>query len=261
MADRITAPKLRAMKLRSEAIVCVTAYDAYFGSLADRAGVDVVLVGDSVGNTLLGYPNTIPVTLEQMLHHTAAVRRGVERALLVGDMPFGSYQSSVAQSVDSAVAFMKAGAEAVKLEGEYCQEIAALVKAGIPVMGHLGMTPQSVNKFGGHKLQGTGPDGGRLIEAAKRIQEAGAFSIVLELIPASLAADVSAALEIPTIGIGAGLCCDGQIQVLHDILGMSSQVYKHARAFVDGQEILLRGLADYANSVRGRTFPTEENSF
>ncbi|MFI5385371.1 MAG: 3-methyl-2-oxobutanoate hydroxymethyltransferase [Fimbriimonadales bacterium] len=261
MSEKVTAPKVKAMKQRSEKIVCATAYDAYFGRLMDEAGVDVVLVGDSLGNVLLGYETTLPVTLEQMVHHTAATRQGVRRAMFLADMPFGSYQSSIAQCVDSAVALMKAGAEGVKLEGEYCDEIGALFRAGIPVMGHLGMTPQSVNKFGGPKVQGKGAQGNTIIEAAKRLEDAGAFSIVLELIPGDLAADVTAAVGIPTIGIGAGPCCDGQIQVMHDILGLSSQDFKHARRFVEGERILLEGLKQYTVAVRGKSFPAEENTF
>jgi 3-methyl-2-oxobutanoate hydroxymethyltransferase len=261
MADKVTGPKLKAMKQRSEKIVCVTAYDAYFGRLMDEAGVDVVLVGDSLGNVLLGYETTVPVTLEQMVHHTAAVRRGVSRAMLVADMPFGSYQSSVAQCVDSAVALMKAGAEAVKLEGDYFDEIAALTKAGIPVMGHLGMTPQSVNKFGGFRVQGKGLAGREVIASAKRLEEAGAIAMVLELIPGNLASDVTAEVSVPTIGIGAGPCCDGQIQVMHDILGMSQEVFKHAKRFVEGEKLMLEGLKEYTASVRGKAFPSEENTF
>jgi 3-methyl-2-oxobutanoate hydroxymethyltransferase len=249
------------MKQRSEKIVCVTAYDAYFGRLMDEAGVDVVLVGDSLGNVLLGYDTTVPVTLEQMIHHVKAVRRGVSRSMLVADMPFGSYQSSVSQCVDSAVALMKAGAEAVKLEGEYYEEIVALTKAGIPVMGHLGMTPQSVNKFGGFKVQGKGVEGRSVIEAAKGLEEAGAFAMVLELIPGNLASDVTAEVGIPTIGIGAGPCCDGQIQVMHDILGLSNAEFKHARRFVQGENLLLDGLRRYTESVRSKSFPSEENTF
>lgn len=261
MTDKVTAPKLKAMKQRSEKIVCVTAYDAYFGRLMDEAGADVVLVGDSLGNVLLGYETTIPVSLDAMIHHTAATRAGVKRAMFLADMPFGSYQSSIAQCVDSAVALMKAGAEGVKLEGEYFDEIAALVKAGIPVMGHLGMTPQSVNVFGGPKVQGKGERGKAIVEAAKRMEEAGAFSIVLELVPGDLASDVTAEVGIPTIGIGAGPCCDGQIQVMHDILGLSSQEFKHARRFVDGEAILREGLVRYTGAVRDRSFPSEDNTF
>ncbi len=261
MADKITAPKLKAMKQRSEKIVCVTAYDAFFGGLMDRAGVDLILVGDSLGNVILGYETTVPVTLADMVHHTRAVRPSVSRAMLLSDMPFGSFQASVAQCVDSAVALMKAGAEGVKLEGEYCDEIRALTKAGIPTMGHLGMTPQSVNKFGGFKVQGKGSDGAGLIEAAHRLEDAGAFAIVLELMPGNLAADISAAVEIPTIGIGAGPCCDGEIQVMHDILGLSEGKFKHSRRFAEAGAIMQKAVEDYASAVRAKTFPTEDNTF
>lgn len=261
MADKMTAPKILEMKARGEKVVCVTAYDAYLGRLADLSGVDLVLVGDSLGNVVLGYPNTIPVTLEEMLHHVRAVRRGVVRAHLVADMPFGSYNSSTAQAVDSAVALMKAGAESVKLEGDYPEAIAAMVHAGIPVMGHVGMTPQSVNKFGGFRVQGKGDGGDAVIEAAKSIADAGAYSIVLELIPAVLSKKVTQAVSIPTIGIGAGPECDGQIQVFHDILGLGPETFRHSKRFVDGEKLLLDGLASYASAVRSTEFPTSEHGF
>src|SRR5688572_9369275 len=195
MADKVTAPRIRAMKEAGDKIVCLTAYDAYFGRLADQAGVDLVLVGDSLANVILGYPNTVPVTLEEMAHHVRAVRRGVSRALLVADLPFGSYNASVEQAVNSAVELMKAGAEAVKLEGEYSEAISAMVKAGIPVMGHVGMTPQSVHNFGGFKLQGKGKSAEPVLQAAKAVEQAGAFSIVLELIPATLSKSITEALS------------------------------------------------------------------
>lgn len=261
MADKVTAPKIRAMKGSGNKVVSVTAYDAYFGRLADEAGVDFILVGDSVANVVLGYPNTVPVTLEEITHHVRAVRRGVSRALLVADLPFGSYNSSVAQAVDSAVVLMKAGAEAVKLEGEYPEAIAAMVKAGIPVMGHVGMTPQSVNVFGGFRVQGKGDAGDRVLESAQAIDDAGAFSIVLELIPAHLAKRITEAISIPTIGIGGGPDCDGQIQVIHDILGLSSDTFKHAKRYAEGESAFLKGLRDYSCEVRNETFPMAENSF
>jgi len=261
MADKMTAPKLRAMKARGEKVVCITAYDAYFGRLADEAGVDAILVGDSAANVVLGYPNTLFVTLEEMLHHVRAVRRGVQRALLVADMPFGSYNSSTAQAVDSAVAFMKEGAEAVKLEGDYPEAIRAIVKAGIPVMGHLGMTPQSVNNFGGFKVQGKGESGETVLEQAVSIAEAGAFSMVLELIPKGLAARVTEKVAVPTIGIGAGPGCDGQIQVIHDVLGLANETYRHAKRYVEGEAIALQGLKEYTCEVRNEVFPSTENSF
>jgi 3-methyl-2-oxobutanoate hydroxymethyltransferase len=259
MSDKVTAPRIRAMKGR-ERIVSITAYDAPMGKLADEAGVDFVLVGDSVGDVILGYTSTVPVTLEEMLHHTRAVRRGVKRALLVADMPFGSYQPSIEAAMESAVALMKAGAEAVKVEGA-TECIAAMVRAGIPVMGHVGLTPQSVFAFGGHKVQGKGEDADAVIAAAQNVQEQGAFAIVLELVPVALAARITRCLDIPTIGIGAGIQCDGQIQVLNDVLGLSERSFRHAKAFVDSRALAQKGLADYVAEVRSGTFPEERNSF
>jgi 3-methyl-2-oxobutanoate hydroxymethyltransferase len=261
MPDKVTAPKIRAMRERGENIVCLTAYDAIFGAMADAAGVDLVLVGDSVGNTTLGYPSTVPVTMDEMLHHTRATARGVKRALLVADLPFGSYQASVDDAVNNAVALVKAGAEAVKLEGAYEQAIAAITKAGIPVMGHVGMTPQSVNIFGGHRVQGKGDAGESVIEAAKAVEAAGAFSIVLELIPADLAQRVTESITVPTIGIGAGAGCSGQIQVLTDILGLERQSFRHAKKYTDGYRCLMGAMEQYADDVRKGTFPGPENSF
>jgi 3-methyl-2-oxobutanoate hydroxymethyltransferase len=261
MPDKVTVPRIRTMRERGEPIVCVTAYDSVFGELADAAGVDIVLVGDSVGNVLLGYESTLPVTLDQMIHHTRATRAGVQRALLVADMPFGSYNSSIAQAVDSAVALMKVGAQAVKLEGDYPEAVAAIIRAGIPVMGHLGMTPQSVNVFGGHRVQGKGDAGDSVVATAKRIDEAGAFGAVLELIPAALAERITASVGMATIGIGAGIGCSGQIQVMHDVIGLSTQSFRHARAFAPGRECLLDGLRQYTEEVRGATFPRPENGF
>jgi len=261
MAEKVTAPKIRAMKASGNKIVCLTAYDAYFGKLADEAGVDLILVGDSVANVCLGYPNTVPITLEEMLHHMRAVRRGVERAHLVGDLPFGSYNASVEQAVESAVLMMKSGAESVKLEGNYPEAITAMVKAGIPVMGHVGMTPQSVHNFGGFRVQGKGSQADTVLEAAQSVQNAGAYAIVLELIPAELSRKITESLDIPTIGIGGGPECDGQIQVIHDILGLGSEVFKHAKRYADGESLFRNGIENYAAEVRNRSFPAPENSF
>jgi 3-methyl-2-oxobutanoate hydroxymethyltransferase len=261
MRDKVTVPKIRAMRERGERIVCLTAYDAAFGEIADSAGVDLVLVGDSVGNVMLGYPSTVPVTLEEMVHHTRATAAGVKRALVVADLPFGSYQASIEQAVTSAVALMKAGAEAVKLEGNYPEAVAALVRAGIPAMGHVGMTPQSVHQFGGHRVQGKGDDGHRIVQVAQQLEEAGAFSIVLELIPADLAEKVTETLTIPTIGIGAGAGCSGQIQVLHDVLGLTRQRFRHAKVYADGWSCLSGAIESYVAEVRDSSFPRPENSF
>lgn len=261
MDRKVTAPAVKAMKGGDRKIVCVTAYDFVTGWIADEAGVDLVLVGDSVGNVVLGLPNTLPVTLAHMAHHTSAVSRGVERALLVADMPFGSYNSSAAQAVESAVTLVQSGAEAVKLEGLYLDEIERIVKAGIPVMGHLGMTPQSVNNFGGFKVQGRGEAGPALLEAARSLQNAGVFGIVLELIPSDLAESVTRSVDVPTIGIGAGAACDGQIQVFHDVAGLGKESFRHAKRFAEGAAELKRAVSDYADEVRSGAFPTRDHGF
>lgn len=258
-AAKVTAPSVLAMK-GQERIVCLTAYDRTMGQFADAASVDLVLVGDSMGNTVLGYGSTLPVTMDDTVHHVRAVAAGVQRALLVADLPFGSYNCGVDMAVDAAVACVKAGAEAVKLEGEYTDEIRAIVKAGIPVMGHVGFTPQSVHNFGGHKVQGK-TNSEQILDAARRIAESGAFAIVLELMPASLAAQITKEIGVPTIGIGAGPSCDGEIQVWHDILGLSDRVYKHSRVFAQVGRLTRRGVGDYVKSVKSREFPNDENSF
>jgi len=249
------------MRTKGEKVVCITAYDAVFGELADAAGADIVLVGDSVGNTVLGYSSTIPVNLEDMVHHTRAVRRGVKRALLIADLPFGSYQSSTEQAVQAAVALVKAGAQAVKLEGSYTQAIAEIIRAGIPVMGHVGMTPQSINLYGGFRVQGKGDHAQGVLNAAKQVQNAGAFAIVLELIPAALSAQITDLLHIPTIGIGAGVNCSGQVQVIYDVLGLSQTPLKHAKSYVAGRESLVSAIKQYTSDVREGVFPGDENSF
>lgn len=259
-APHMTAPRIRAMKSKGEKVVCLTAYDVLTGALADQAGADLVLVGDSVGNTVLGYDTTIPVDLEDIAHHVRAARRGVRRAMLVADMPFGSYGASVSQAVLSAVTLMKAGADGVKLEGAYIEEIEAIRKAGIPVMGHVGMTPQSVNNFGGFRVQGRGEDADRVLAEALKIEGAGAFSIVLELIPRVLATRITDSLSIPTIGIGAGPGCAGEIQVIHDILGLAPEVFRHTRPYAEGRSIFQEALGRFVQDVRKGDFPTEENA-
>lgn len=260
MVDRMTAPLVRTMKESGAKIVAVTAYDSFSGALVDEAGADIALVGDSVGNVLLGYESTLPVTMEDMVHHTAAVARVVNRPLLVADMPFGSYQSSVAQAVESGVRLVRAGAHAVKLEGAYIDAITALVMAGIPVMGHLGMTPQSVHKFGGHKVQGKGAAEEALVEDAKRLESAGVFAIVLELVPAVAAKRVTESINIPTIGIGAGPHCDGQVQVFHDLLGLTKHKFRHAKRYIEGYDLMLDGVRRYICEVRAGEFPESEHS-
>lgn len=260
MGKRVTAPKLRAMRAAGERIVCVTAYDAAFGALADEAGADVILVGDSVANVLLGMPETTGVGLAEIVHHVRAARAGVTRALLVADLPFGSYGASVAQAVESAATLIRTGAEAVKLEGDHPEAVAACVRAGIPVMGHLGFTPQSVNLFGGHKVQGRGDAADAIVDAARRLAESGAFGVVLELVPAELATRITQEVDLPTIGIGAGAGCDGQIQVLHDVLGLSERTFRHAKPYLDGRGLILQALRDYTDEVRAGAFPTEANA-
>lgn len=248
-------------KLNGEPVVCVTAYDALSAELAQAAEVDVVLVGDSLGNVVLGYPTTVPVTMEDMIHHLAAVRRFVNGPLLVADLPFGSYNVSTEQAIENSIRLMKAGAEAVKLEGDYPQAVEGIVRAGIPVMGHVGFTPQSVHRFGGHRVQGRGETGSSIQEVCLSLQHAGVFSIVLELMPADLSKTITEQLRIPTIGIGAGAHCDGQIQVFHDIMGLTNLRLKHAKQYVNGREQMLQAMETYVAEVKTKQFPTEDNSF
>jgi 3-methyl-2-oxobutanoate hydroxymethyltransferase len=249
-------------KSASKPIVCLTAYDALDAELCELAEVDCVLVGDSVANARLGFPTTVHADLDMMVHHVSAVRRGLITPFLVADMPFGSYGISVAQTCDHAARLMKAGANAVKLENDYTEEIAALVKMGIPVMGHVGMTPQSVHAMGGFRVQGREEEDAQLIlEKALSIEKAGAFAIVLELVPAQLAIEITSKLTIPTIGIGAGSGTSGQIQVITDILGLGAMKFKHARAFVDGRALFLEAIKAYATDTKSGSFPNEENAF
>ncbi len=265
MAEKITIRTLQQMKAKGQRLVAITAYDYPSAQLADAAGVDVVLVGDSLGNTILGYETTLPVQLEEMLHHLRAVRRGVRRALLVADMPFLSYGVSVEDAVYNAGKLMQAGAEAVKVEGaspRVLESIRAMVAIGIPVMAHLGLTPQSIHQFGGYRLQGrTASEQEALLQAAQKVQDAGAFCLVLELIPASLAKRITESILIPTIGIGAGVHCDGEIQVWHDILGLSEKQFKHTKRYAELREIIVNALRQYADEVRQHQFPTPEHSF
>jgi 3-methyl-2-oxobutanoate hydroxymethyltransferase len=247
-------------------ITCLTAYDYPTARLLDEAGVDILLVGDSLAMVVLGYESTLPVTLEEMLHHTRAVRRGTRRALLVADMPYGSYHDDPMEAVRHAVRFVKeAGAEAVKIEGgeRRMELIARLVEAEIPVMGHIGLTPQSVNAFGGFRVQGrTEEAGDQLLRDARAVEAAGAFAVVLESIPRELAARITAELKIPTIGIGAGPDCDGQVLVIHDMLGLSfGHKPKFARRYADVGEILSRAAAEYCRDVRQGSFPSDEESY
>lgn len=261
MSERITAPSLKRMRSAGEKIVCLTAYDFPSALIADAAGVDVILVGDSVGNVIQGHPTTIPVELEDICYHVRCVRPGCSRALLVADLPFGSYNVSPEQAIASSIKLMKAGADAVKLEGDYSEAIRGIVKAGIPVMGHVGFTPQSIHNFGGARVQGRGEDADTVFANAVSIETAGAFGIVLELIPAELASRITDALSIATIGIGAGANCSGEIQVWHDILGLSEKQHKHTKFFLNGREAMTKAVSEYASDVRTGKFPKPENEF
>ncbi len=247
-------------------ITCLTAYDYPTARLLDEAGVDILLVGDSLGMVVLGYESTLPVTMEEMLQCTRAVRRGTRHALLVADMPYGSYHDDPAEAVRHAIRFVKeAGAEAVKLEGgeRRMELIARLVDAEIPVMGHIGLTPQSVNAFGGFRVQGKSEEAGeQLLRDARAVEAAGAFSIVLESIPRELAARITAKLKIPTIGIGAGPDCDGQVLVIHDLVGLSfGHKPKFARRYANVGEMISRAAAEYCRDVQQGSFPSDEESY
>jgi 3-methyl-2-oxobutanoate hydroxymethyltransferase len=262
--DKITAPIIRDRKGK-EKITMLTAYDYSMAGILDEAGVDVILVGDSLGNVMLGYPNTLPVTVNEMIHHTKAVVRAVKRALVVTDMPFMSYQESVEQARKNAGRMIKdTGAEAVKVEGGQRMHdvIRAIVDIDIPVMAHIGLTPQSVNAFGGHKVQGKGTAEERLIEDARAVEEAGAFSVVLESIPRGLATKITEMLHIPTIGIGAGPDCDGQVLVINDLLGIAGQYRpKFVKTYVNLKEHIDKGVKEYIEEVRTGIFPDDARSY
>jgi 3-methyl-2-oxobutanoate hydroxymethyltransferase len=268
---KVTVPDIRSRKSvtsspEASKIVCVTAYDFPTGRVVDDAGVDIALVGDSLAMVVLGYENTLSVTVDEMLHHTRAVRRGVRRALLVADMPFGSYHTDPWESVRQALRFVKeGGAEAVKIEGgeRRMELIARLVDAEIPVMGHIGLTPQSVHAFGGFRVQGKTLEGAeQLFRDARAIEAAGAFSIVLESIPRELASEITRELHIPTIGIGAGPDCDGQVLVLHDLIGLAfGHAPKFARRYADVAGSISRAVTQYAEDVRTGHFPADEESY
>jgi 3-methyl-2-oxobutanoate hydroxymethyltransferase len=269
---KVTVPELLQRKslaadsTNKKKITCLTAYDYPTARLMDEAGVDVVLVGDSVAMVVLGYESTLPLTMEESLHHTKAVRRGVQRALVVADMPFGTYQGDVNEAVQNAVRFVKeAGAEAVKVEGgeRRLEVIARLTEAEIPVMGHVGLTPQSVNAMGGYRVQGKTAGGAeQLLRDARAVEAAGAFAIVLEGIPRELAAEITKSVRIPTIGIGAGPDCDGQILVLHDLLGLTFQEPpKFARRYANVGEVISQAVREYCADVHSGSFPSDAESY
>ncbi len=263
---RTTTRTLQEMKRRGEPIVALTAYDYLFARLVDEAGVDVVLVGDSLGQVVLGHDSTLAVTLDDMVHHARAVRRGVEHALLVVDMPFLSFHVAPDETVRNAGRLIaETGAEAVKLEGgseRTCEHVDRLVSAGIPVMGHVGLTPQSVHALGGYRVQGRDEEAAeRIRQETRRLADAGCFAIVLELLPAGLAEEITAASPVPTIGIGAGVGCDGQVLVLYDMLGLNDAFQpRFLRRFADLAGETRRGLADYVGAVRSRDYPGPEHS-
>lgn len=264
---RITVRDLLESKQRGEKIVALTAYDYTFARIVDESGVDIILVGDSVGQIIAGHDSTLPVTIDDMIYHGRAVRRAVRHALVVIDMPFLSFQISPEETLRNAGRILKeTGAEAVKLEGgdeESSRHVHTLVRAGIPVMGHLGLTPQSVNVLGGYRVQGReSAAADRLREDAGRLEAAGAFSMVLELVPGKLAGEISRAVSIPTIGIGAGADVDGQVLVLYDMLGLNDTFSpRFLRHFATLAEQSRKGIADYASAVRDGSFPATEHTF
>lgn len=263
-APRVTTRDIRERKGKRK-VVALTCYDTPTARILDRCGVEILLVGDSLGNVVLGYPNTIPVTLDDMIHHARAVMRANPRGLVVVDMPFGSFQVSVERALEAAARMLKeTGADAVKLEGGRRVEnaVAALTDAGIPVMGHLGLTPQSVLQFGGYRVQGRGAEGERLIEDARSLEAAGCFAMVLESIPAQLAQRVTSEIGIPTIGIGAGPSCDGQVLVLHDMLGLYEDFQpKFVKRYANLASTIEEAVRRYAHDVEQGTFPGPEHTF
>ena len=266
MADKVTVPEIHAMKQRGEKITCLTAYDYSFARILDGAGVDILLVGDSLGCVVQGHETTLPVTMDEMIYHTRTVVRGRKRALVVGDMPFLSFQVSKEQAILNAGRFLQeAGAEAVKLEGGVAMRdtLEAIVQIGIPVMGHIGLTPQSVHRFGGYKIQGKNKDRREtILNDAVAVQESGAFAVVLEGMPTELAKEITARLTIPTIGIGAGMHCDGQVLVIHDMLGLFDDFKpKFVKRYAELKGVMTNAVKDFIAEVREQKFPGKEHSF
>ncbi|MFH1647493.1 MAG: 3-methyl-2-oxobutanoate hydroxymethyltransferase [Chloroflexota bacterium] len=263
---RVTINQIREMKAKGEKITMLTAYDYVTAKIVDEAGVPLILVGDSLGMVVLGYESTIPVKIEEMLHHTKAVVRGAKKALVIGDMPFMTYHVSVEDALRNAARFIQdAGCQAVKLEGgvTVAEKVRRIVDCGIPVMGHIGLTPQSIHQFGGHKIQGKTPEAARrLLEDAAALEKAGAFAVVLETVPAPLATLITRKIGIPTIGIGAGAGCDGQVQVINDILGSYTDfVPKHAKQYAKLVDIMSTAVSEYQKEVKSGEFPTDAQSF
>ena len=266
MGRKMTAPEIRGMKERGEKIVCLTAYDYCFARILDEAGIDLMLVGDSLGSVVQGHESTLPVTVEDIIYHTRAVIRGRRRALVVADMPFMTFQLGVDEAKRNAGRLVQeGGAEAVKLEGGVTQAatIEALVKMGVPVMGHVGLTPQSVHQFGGYRIQGRGEaDARAILDDAMAVEQAGAFAVVLEGMPVQLAREITQRLSIPTIGIGAGMHCDGQILVAHDMLGLFDDFTpKFVKRYANLKETIGGAVRSYMEEVRTAAFPAEEHTF
>ena len=263
---KITTHTLQQMKQKKQKISMLTAYDFSFAKMFDQSGVDVLLVGDSAANVMAGHETTLPITLDQMIYHAQSVVRGVNRALVVVDLPFGSYQSNSSLALSSAIRIMKeTGAHAIKLEGgeEVLESVRAIVKAGIPVMGHLGLTPQSIYQFGSYAVRATDEtEAAALKKNAALLQEAGCFAVVLEKIPALLAAEVTKQLHIPTIGIGAGKDCDGQVLVMHDMLGINTEFRpRFLRQYAQLNEIITKAVKQYISDVKENQFPSKQESY
>jgi len=263
---RITINQIKEMKPKGEKIAMLTAYDYSTAKIVDEAGIPLILVGDSLGMVVLGYESTIPVTMEEMLHHTKAVVRGTKRAMVIGDMPFMTYHISVDDALYNAARFIQeGGAQAVKLEGgvTVAEKVRRIVECGIPVMGHIGLTPQSIYQLGGFTVQGKTPEAAaKLLQDAAALEQAGAFAIVLETVPAQLARIITDKVSIPTIGIGAGIDCDGQVQVINDILGSFTEfVPRHAKRYAKLADIIQKAVTEYLNEVKAGSFPTEKQSY
>ncbi|MCL7486676.1 MAG: 3-methyl-2-oxobutanoate hydroxymethyltransferase [Desulfobulbaceae bacterium] len=266
MVQKCTVKDIMAMKGQGRKISMLTAYDAAMARMLDDGGIDILLVGDSLGNVLLGYDSTVPVTMEEMLHHARAVSRGRVRALVVGDMPFGSYQAGLAEAVTNGVRFMKeAGCDAVKLEGgeEMCDVVRALTRAGVPVMGHVGLTPQTAGQLGGFKVQGRDIESARkMVADVKALAEAGVFGVVLECVPGELAAIVTRSVDVPTLGIGAGPECDGQVLVINDLLGMFGKFTpSFVKQYVKLAPQITGAVAAFRDEVENGIFPAPEHTF
>jgi 3-methyl-2-oxobutanoate hydroxymethyltransferase len=264
--EKVSAPSLRLSKQRGERLVCLTAYDYPTARIVDEAGIDVILVGDSLGNVVLGYGNTVPVTLDEILIHLKAVRRAVQRALLVADMPYGSFHTGDDDAVRNALRLVKeGGAEAIKLEGGHKRVhlVKRLVDEEISVMGHIGLTPQSINQLGAYRVQGKTPKAAQqLIDDAKAMEDAGAFAVVLEVVPREIAKMITESISIPTIGIGAGVHCDIQVLVLHDMLGLSfGKQARFVRPYANLRQVMTDAVSRYADDVRNGTYPSETESY